>query len=351
MTKINYLDKKRIIPKQIDSTINIKELVEYYSDSSSYNGGRLADACKIYEKMLDKNATICLTIAGAMIPAGLGGLIISLIKRGFVDFIISTGANLYHDLHFALGLPVHQGDFCIDDKELLDHDIVRIYDIFIPMSTLIETDKFIQEVFTKKQFNTPISTAELHYNLGKALLKHKNYELSISAIAAKYDVPIYTPAPADSSIGMNLAYLKDRGIEIRIDPNLDILETTAIVYNSKLNGVIEIGGGSPKNFYMQTQPMLSQIMEIKRGGHDFFIQITTDPPHYGGLSGATPHEAVSWGKINPNEIKNGVVVYCDATIAAPILFSYIIAKKDKRPLKRLYTKRIELIDKLKDASK
>ena len=158
------------------------------------------------------------------------------------------------------------------------------------------------------------------------------------AVSAKFNVPIFTPSPADSSIGMNLAKLKFEKKGIIIDTDLDILQSTAIVNQSKKTGAIELGGGAPKNFYMQTQPMLSQILKKNKGGHNYFIQITSDAPHWGGLSGATPSEAVSWGKIKPNQLKNDVVVYCDVTIAAPILFSYILSKNIKRKPNNLFLK-------------
>ena len=351
--KRRFLQKTRIYPKvPSSSNTSITDLVTYYSKSGAYNGGRLAEACAIYEKMIRDDATICLTLSGALTPTGLGGFINQLIKNGLVDFIISTGANLYHDLHFALDLPVHQGDFRVDDTELLKEKVVRIYDIFLPEETLLKTDEFVQEVGKDFPSKEAASTSCFHHFLGEAVLKKtKKPDLSVLATAAKYDVPIYTPSPGDSSIGMNLALLKLLNKKVVIDTDLDILETAAIILNSKKTGAIELGGGAPKNFYMQTQPMLSQIMNINKGGHDYFIQITADAPHWGGLSGATPSEAVSWKKIKPETIKNNVVVYCDVTIAAPLIFSYILSKQHKRKLKRLYTKREEYLKKLKNTYK
>ena len=345
-----FLQKTRIYPRvpKIPNT-SVVDLVTYYSNSGAYNGGRLAEACAIYERMIKEDATICLTLSGALTPTGLGGLINQLIKNGLVDFIISTGANLYHDLHFALDLPIHQGDFRANDSELLKEKIVRIYDIFLPEETLLKTDEFVQEVGKNFPSKEAVSTSCFHHYLGEAVCKKaKKPELSVLATAAKCDVPIYTPSPGDSSIGMNLALLKMLKSKVVIDSDLDILETAAIVLNSKKTGAVELGGGAPKNFYMQTQPMLSQIMYIEKGGHDYFIQITTDAPHWGGLSGATPSEAVSWKKINPKMMKNNVVVYCDTTIAAPLLFSYVLSRQHKRKLKRLYTKKEEYLKKLKD---
>lgn len=330
--------------------MTVDELVDAFGESRAYNAGRLYEACRLYEKMLDEDATIALTLAGAMAPAGMGGPITKLMEKGFIDFIISTGANLYHDLHFALDLPVYQGYFRADDVELRKRGMVRIYDIFVPDDVLLKTDDFLREVFLSRRLNNPISTAELHRMIGEAVLaKGKNPERSIVAQATKYDVPIYTPSPGDSAIGMNLSAAKMKGGTVTVDPDLDVMETTAIVYESRKNGAVEIGGGSPKNFYLQTQPQLSQILKVGGGGQDFLIQITTSSPQWGGLSGATFQEAISWGKVNPHEPSNNVVVYADATIAAPILFAYIISRRENKQLKRLYTKRSHLLKRLQEA--
>ncbi len=346
-----YLQRPRIIPTPPDLTKTIStDIINSYKASGAYNAGRLAEACAIYKQMITDDATICLTIAGALTPTGMGRYIIPLIKNGLVDFIISTGANLYHDLHFALDLPVHQGDFRINDTELLKENIVRIYDIFLPEETLLKTDQFIQQAIQKLQPTQPLSTTQLHYHLGAYALNHtKHPEYSLLATAAKYHVPIFTPSPADSSIGMNLALEKTKTSSLVIDTDLDILESTAYVYHSKKNGSVQLGGGAPKNFYMQTQPMLSQIMNFDRGGHDYFIQITADSPHWGGLSGATPSEAISWKKVKPSQVKNDVVVYADVTIAAPLLFSYILSNNYTRPHKKLFSKRTQMLTTLQDA--
>jgi len=348
MKKTKFLQKKRIFPNATEfNHSTIQDLITYYSNSGAYNGGRLSEACEIYEKMIDEDVIICLTLSGALTPTGIGGQINQLIKNGLVDFIISTGANLYHDIHFALDLPVYQGDFRVNDVELLKEKIVRIYDIFLPEETLLKTDDFIRNSIKDFTPNVPISTAHLHNYIGKTILeKGKNPEFSILAFAAKYDIPIFSPSPGDSSIGMNLALLKMSNNNVVIDTDLDILESTAIVFNSEKTGAVELGGGAPKNFYMQTQPMLSQIMELDKGGHNYIIQITADAPHWGGLSGATPSEAISWRKIKPNNLKNDVVVYCDVTVAAPLLFSYILSKKLKRKGKHLYSKRKDFLNKL-----
>lgn len=343
-----YLCKPQILPQVIKKGIKVTDLVTEYSRSGAFNAGRLAEACKLYCHMIDEDATIGLTLSGAMTPTGMGGVLITLIENGFVDFIISTGANLYHDLHFALELPIHQGDFRVDDTELYEAGIERIYDIFITDELLLKTDKFIQDVAKRISPTEPISTADFHYILGKAVLAETSSpHLSFVAQAAKHNVPIFVSSPGDSSIGMNLSYLKLQGKGITIDTDLDVLQSTAIVFDSKKNGVVSIGGGSPKNFYMQTQPTLAQILDINKGGHDYFIQITTDAPQWGGLSGATPTEAISWGKIRKEEVKNHVVVYSDATIAMPILAGYAISERKPRKKKSLYKYLNEYLSELK----
>lgn len=316
-----------------------------YPDStpygSAFNSARLSEACEIYKKMIGDEATLCITMAGALTPAGMGGSIIKIIERGLVDFIISTGANLYHDIHFALDLPVYKGSHEVSDVELAREGIVRIYDVFVPMDTLLETDRYIQE---NMDIEGTFSTAEIHYHLGKKLLENaKKPHYSILATATKYDLPIYSPSPGDSSIGMNIAYLRAKGKKIMTDVEKDVIETASIIYASKKSGVIILGGGAPKNFFMQTQPMLSQILGLDEKGHDYFIQITADAPYWGGLSGATASEAISWKKMDA-ESKTFVTVYGDATIVAPLLFDKV--KNMKRKHKRLYKKRLELVEKL-----
>jgi deoxyhypusine synthase len=148
---------------------------------------------------------------------------------------------------------------------------------------------------------------------------------------------------------MNVAAMKLRGGETTVDPDLDVLQSTAIVYDAKVNGVVILGGGSPKNFYLQTQPTLWQILDLNRGGHEYVLQISTDSPQWGGLSGATPSEAISWGKVQANMMKNHVVVYSDTTIAAPVVFSYALATRKKRKPKRLFRRLPEMYETLRKA--
>ena len=302
----------------------------------AFNAGRLSEACHVYaDRMLDPahDTTIGLTLAGALTPAGLGGCVIELMERGLVDFVISTGANLYHDLHHALNFTLHRGSPFLDDVELHAQGIIRIYDVLFPADVLLETDAYIRDFLVREGFEGPVSSAALHHRIGLDLLRRQPAceEHSVLAKAAAAGVPIYTSSPGDSSIGMNLAAhaLLEDG-RSTVDPNRDVNEVCAIVLAGEKNGGVIVGGGSPKNFYLQGQPTLWEVYGIPKGGNDYFVQLTTDQAVWGGLSGATPAEAVSWGKVNPGVLPDTVVAYCDATIAFPLLCEYVVGSAHGR---------------------
>ena len=320
----------------------------------AFNAARIGEACRIFaDKMLlpENDTTIGLTVAGALTPAGLGGCMVELMNRGLVDFIISTGANLYHDLHYALNFTLHRGSPFVNDVELYDEGVIRIYDVLFPSSVLLETDAYVRDFLVRSGLDGPVSTSELHYRLGLDLLEQQPgcEEHSVLAAAAKSGVPIYTSSPGDSSIGMNVAFhelMNDS--HLMVDPNKDVNEVCAFILAGKKNGCVILGGGSPKNFYLQGQPTLWEVYGIPKGGNDYFIQITTDSVVWGGLSGATPAEAVSWGKVNPGVLPDTVVAYCDSTIAFPIFCEYVVGSETgRRPLKRLIDRRSELVASLR----
>jgi deoxyhypusine synthase len=320
----------------------------------AFNAGRLSEACHIFvDKMLAprSDTTIGLTVAGAMTPAGLGGCVISMMERGLIDFLISTGANLYHDLHYALNFTLHRGSPFLDDRVLYENGVIRIYDVLFPATVLLETDAYIRDFLGRCGVDAPISTSEFHHRLGQDLIAKRPgcEEYSVVAAAASLGVPIYTSSPGDSSIGMNIAWHElMNGSRLMIDPNLDVNEVCAIILAGKKNGCVILGGGSPKNFYLQGQPTLWEVYGIPKGGNEFFIQITTDQVVWGGLSGATPSEAVSWGKVNPGVLPDTVVAYCDSTIAFPLFCEYAVgSERGERPLRRLYDRREALVADLK----
>lgn len=329
----------------------IRQLID--AGFQAFNAARLNEACRVFtEKMLDPahETTIGLTVAGAVTPAGLGGCLIELMDRGLVDFIVSTGANLYHDLHYALNFTIHRGSPFLDDVELYEAGVIRIYDVLFPAEVLLETDKYLRDFLKRSGIHRPVSTAEFHYRLGCDLLSRFPgcEEHSVVARAAAAGVPIYTSSPGDSSIGMNLAAhaLLEEG-RVAIDPSQDVNEVCAIILAARKNGCVILGGGSPKNFYLQGQPTLWEVYGIPKGGNDFFIQFTTDQAVWGGLSGATPAEAVSWGKVNPGGLPDTVVAYCDTTIAFPLFCEYVIGSpRGWRPRKELVHQRAALVAEL-----
>jgi len=350
--KGKLLSGKRIDPIPISPSTSLKELVD--NNFISYNAGRLREACQLFgEKILQDDVTVGLSITGALTPAGLGiSAIVPLIENGFIDWIVSTGANLYHDTHFAIGLPMHQGRPDVDDVALREEGVVRIYDIFFDYDILISTDDFFRQLLIAPEFQKEMSSSELHYRVGRYLAEREKIlgteKKSLLATAYKYSVPVYTSSPGDSSIGMNIAALALKENRLKFDVSLDVNESAAIVLEAKRSGgksaAIILGGGSPKNFLLQTEPHIQEVLSLKEKGHDYFIQITDARVDTGGLSGATPAEAVSWGKIDPDQLPDSVVCYTDSTIALPIMTAYALATRMPRKPKRLYDRREALVE-------
>ncbi|MDQ1707975.1 MAG: deoxyhypusine synthase [Pyrinomonadaceae bacterium] len=357
-----FLKGRRIDPAPLTPTTTIAELVD--GAFIAYNGARLREACQLFtRKMLEPEVTIGMSLTGALTPAGLGmSALIPLIKAGFVDWIISTGANLYHDTHFGIGLVMREGRADISDIVLRAEEVVRIYDIFFDYSVLLDTDAFFREIIGGKEFQKTMSTAEFHYLAGRYVHERERKlglrDKSLLAVAYEYGVPIYTSSPGDSSIGMNVAAKALLGNKLAFDPSLDVNETAAIVLAAKrnggsgtgrgkkkagLSGCFILGGGSPKNFLLQTEPQIQEVLGIDERGHDYFLQVTDARPDTGGLSGATPGEAVSWGKVDPERLPDAVVCYVDSTVALPIITAYALAQHAPRQPKRLYDRREEFM--------
>jgi deoxyhypusine synthase len=351
-----FLSGQRIAPGGIRPGMSAADLID--EAFLAYNGGRLGEAARLLtQKILQPDVTLGVTLTGALTPAGLGrSCLIPLVQAGVIDWMISTGANLYHDTHFALDLNLHRGNPFTSDIVLRDAGVVRIYDILFDYTVLLDTDAFYRELIKAPAFQKAMSTAEFHYLVGKAL--HEREQAlgigTVSLLSAAYQagMPIYTSSPGDSSIGMNVAATALEGNKLMYDVNADVNETASIVLDAKLKGgksaVWILGGGSPKNFILQTEPQIQEVLGIDERGHDYFLQITDARPDTGGLSGATPGEAVSWGKIDPDQLPDAVVCYTDTTIALPLLTAYILTRTNGRPLKRLAEKREGLMQQLKN---
>jgi len=345
----------RLNPLGVGKDISAADLID--QTFLAYNGGRLRESAKLLvEKMLPNDGFIGMSLTGALTPAGLGkSCIIPLMKAGFVDWIISTGANLYHDLHYGLDMELYAGSPFLNDVDLHKDGVIRIYDILFDYNVLLDTDAFVREVIAGPEFQKPMGTDEFHYLLGKYVYergkKLKLKDSSVLATAYEYGIPIFTSSPGDSSIGMNVAAMSMRDSKLMFDVNRDVNQTASIVYHAKSSGkkssVFILGGGSPKNFMLQTEPQIQEVMGIQEKGHDYFLQCTDARPDTGGLSGATPAEAVSWGKVDPDTLPDCVVAYVDSTIALPLLTAYMLTRTKPRKHKRLIDRRDELLDEIK----
>jgi deoxyhypusine synthase len=345
----------RLNPLGVGKNISAADLID--QAFLAYNGGRLREAAQLLtEKMLPKDGFIGMSLTGALTPAGLGkSCLIPLMKAGFVDWIVSTGANLYHDLHYGLDMKLYSGSPFLDDVVLHRDGVIRIYDILFDYNVLLDTDAFVREVIRGPEFQRTMGTDEFHYLLGK-YVSERGRKLGLkdsSMVATAYEcgIPIFTSSPGDSSIGMNVAAMALRDSQLLMDVNRDVNQTAAIVYEAKSSGhkssVFILGGGSPKNFMLQTEPQIQEVMGIQEKGHDYFLQCTDARPDTGGLSGATPAEAVSWGKVDPNTLPDCVVAYVDSTISLPLLTAYCLSRVKPRKLKRLYDRRDEMLNVIK----
>jgi deoxyhypusine synthase len=362
--KNRWLAGGRILPPPVASGISAADLVE--QAFTAYNGARLREGCRLWtEKMLANGGTVGMTLTGALTPAGLGkSCLVPLVENGFVDWIISTGANLYHDTHFGLGMKLHRGSPTFDDVALRDAGVIRIYDVVFEFGVLLDTDLFYRKVLSGPEFHGPMSSAEFHNRVGRFLAAREKAlgteGHSLLAACWRHGVPVYTSSPGDSSIGMNVARMALEGSDFRFDVSADVNETAALVLASKrgkvpgMNGrrgtsaVVIFGGGSPKNFALQTEPQIQEVLGIDEKGHDYFAQFTDARPDTGGLSGATPSEAVSWGKIDPDQLPGTVVCYTDATIALPLATAYLLDRAKPRTPKRLYDFREKAMKLIRD---
>src|SRR6476619_2799590 len=249
-TNSKFLRGKRIDPATIAKDVSAADLID--ESFLAYNAARLREACQLFtQKMLEPDVTVGVTLTGALTPAGLGmSALIPLIKAGFIDWIISTGANLYHDTHFGIGLAMHQGNAQISDIVLRAEEVVRIYDIFFDYSVLLDTDAFFRQMITGKEFQQTMSTAEVHYPAGRYVHERERKlglkDRSLLGVAYEYAVPIYTSSPGDSSIGMNVAAKALQGNKLAFDPSLDVNETAAIVLAAKRGAVTSSNGRKQK---------------------------------------------------------------------------------------------------------
>lgn len=311
-------------PLSIDRRKNVAALLEKMQ-GISFQGRNLATAFQIWKRMLNKRVMIMMGMAGAMVPAGMRRLIVYLIKNRLIDCLVSTGANFFHDLHETLGRFHYQSSPQIDDVVLQENLIDRMYDTLVDEEEFREEDAFIGRFASTLDQSRPYTTREFLYLLGKETSKRAK-EDGILTAAYKARIPLYCPAVADSSIGIGIAENRHLGKNrFAFDVIGDVLETAQLAGNSPASGVVYFGGGTPKNFIQQSEVTATFIREAA-GGHKYAMQVITDAPHWGGLSGCTFEEAQSWGKIARDA--SMVTVHCDSTIAMPLLVTALSEQRD-----------------------
>lgn len=340
-----------IIPRLLKKNIRIPDLI-HYMGHTSFEARNLYRGCELFRKMIDDGDTNWLGIAGAGIAGGMGGLVITLLQQNFIDVICSTGAQIYHDLHFAFGLPVKAIPSNWDDNLLRQHGDTRIYDIGIREKETLEAQDQIIRDFIVSKFdilsNSELSSWEFNYQLGLWAQKNASHpERSMVCAAARQKVPIFWDSTSNHSIAMNILRTDKEGFPLTLSPQKDIHDSAAVVYTSQGTGFLELGGGGPKNFIQQTGPMISQIYGIAFQGADRGIQIGTAVEREGSLSSCTFGEAVTWGKYKESDLEKLVQIWGEYSIIFPILVSYVQQKSKKRKSKQLVDHLPEIANKLK----
>jgi deoxyhypusine synthase len=342
-----------IVPQYLKRNLSLPELITIMGQTS-FEARNLFRGAQLYREMVRSDDLIWLGVAGAGIAGGMGGYIISLLQAGYIDVICSTGAQVYHDLHFAFDLPVKSISPNWDDNLLRKHGDTRIYDIGIrEVETLQKQDHLIQK-FVKDTYGSlpkqPVASWQFNYLLGKWVLEKAKFpERSFVAQAARLAVPIFWDSHSNHSIAMNLVKLEQEGYPVALSAQKDILDSAAIVYSSRGTGFVELGGGGPKNFIQQTGPTISQILCIEFEGADRGIQIGTAVEREGSLSGCTFGEAVTWGKYHHADESNLVQIWGEYSIIFPLIAAYVLDMCELRPSKKLINTLPKLSKKLSAA--
>ena len=303
-------------PFPIDEGKSASAILEKMA-GTAFQGRELGRAFQVWKQMLaDPECTILMGLSGAMVPAGMRRLVAYMIENRLIDVLASTGANFFHDIHETKGFCHYQGSADMDDEALGDHMVDRMYDVLADEVRFREHDLWIGGFASRLDQSRPYTTREFLYLLGKEILKDSK-EPGIVTTAAKAKVPLFCPAIGDSSIGIGVAESRHRGENrLMFDMMEDVLEITNVVADSPATGVIYFGGGTPKNYVQQTE-VVAILMNKDKTGHRYGVQVVTDAPHWGGLSGCTFEESQSWGKLAKGaEMVN---CHCDSTIAMPLL--------------------------------
>lgn len=308
--------------------MSIEELVKYMG-STSFEARNLYRGAELFRAMVNDGDTIWLGVAGAGIAGGMGGMVSSLIDAGFIDVICSTGAQVYHDLHFAFDLPVKAIHPCCDDDRLREHGDTRIYDIGIrEEETLAAQDEIIRRFVIEchdELSREELSSWQFNNLLGRWTKENAPHpEYSFLVRAYEKSVPVFWDSLSNHSIAMNLVRTDRKGYPVNLSAQRDIFDSAAITYAAPSTGFVELGGGGPKNFIQQTGPTISQILSIDYKGADRGLQITTAVEREGSLSSCTFGEAVTWGKYRAADETSLVQIWGEYSLIFPLLTAYVL---------------------------
>lgn len=348
-----FKDAPDIIPISISKGMSISDLVHAIGQTS-FEARNVYRGSKLFKRMVDEGDVIWLGIAGAGIAGGMGGIVISLLEAGFIDVICSTGAQVYHDLHFAFDFPVKAISPHHDDEVLRRHGDTRIYDIGIREQETLEAQDEVIRSFVKEQYDElskhTLASWEIDYHLGNWVNKTAKYpERSFVATAARLGVPIFWDSLSNHSIAMNFTRTDREGFPILLSGQKDIFDSAAITYAAGHTGFFVLGGGGPKNFIQQTGPTISQILAVNFEGADRGLQINTAVEREGSLSSCTFSEAVTWGKYRSADEDKLVQIWGEYSIIFPLLAAYVLDQCENRSIKNIVSQMPSFIQQLEKA--
>ncbi len=322
----------------------------------SYNAGRLREGCQLFvRKMLADNGTVGLSLSGALTPAGLGmSCLVPLVEAGFIDWIVCTGANLYHDTHFALGMDLHQAGPNLPDLELRENQVIRIYDIVFDYENLLGTDRFYRTLCRGEAFQQTMGTAEFHYLVGKYLAEREEQTGRVGQEPARGALPLRRADLHDVARRQLDRHEPGRAHARRLEAahrpaarrESDRGDRLGREGERRDESVFILGGGSPKNFMLQTEPQIQEVLGLAEADTTTSCSSPTPGPTPAASAGATPSEAMTWGKVDPDKLPDSVTCYVDSTIALPLLTAYSLSRTPKRPLKRVFDRFPELTRRL-----
>lgn len=353
MKRSLFRDSPDLVPVTLSAGMKVPDLVRAMG-RTSFEARNVYRGALLFQRMIEENDTIWLGVAGAGVAGGMGGMIVSLIQAGFVDVLCTTGAQAYHDLHFAFGLPVKAISPHWDDNRLKAHGDTRIYDIGIREKETLEAQDEIIRRFVRDSHpllsGRPVSSWEFNLQLGRwTLAQAPHPERSFVAQAAAAGVPVFWDSQANHSIGINLIRTDREGYPLSPSPQKDVFDSAAIAYSSPSTGFLQLGGGGPKNFIQQTGPTIRQILGLAFEGAERGLQIGTAVEKEGSLSGCTFGESVTWGKYRSADEERLVQIWGEYSVIFPLLAAYVLDQCRPRAAKNLIAEMVRLLRTLEEA--